>query len=131
MWTFYDFVDLYGTNVIREWLDSLPGVERAKATAQLDMVLNVLRALPQAQWKEPYWKSMTGKGWGGIYEVRFRVKKVRYRVFACFGPQRYNVTLLLGFDKRGGRGPTKATAYRVQERKDLISDQRHIKPHFA
>jgi hypothetical protein len=42
MWKFYDFLDVRGVNLIRQWLDSLPD----KASAKINARIFYMRAIP-------------------------------------------------------------------------------------
>lgn len=71
MWTFYDFLDGRGNNLIRLWLNTLPD----KARAKINTRLLFMRAL--LIWPEQYVSSL--KGWPELVELRVVSAGNQYR----------------------------------------------------
>lgn len=129
LWTFYDFVDSIGANVIREWCDGLPGSERETVRADFDARLVMLSGMDITDWRYPFSVALTGPEWDGVREIRWRTHRNHYRVLYCFGPPRREVTLLACYHKRT-KLPSGAASL-AQGRKALIDDDRHRQLHFS
>jgi len=96
VWTFYNFLDARGKNVIKDWMDDeIPW----KAKQNINTKLLVMRAMER--WPEG-WAS-TYEGFPGIIELRFPWNKVQYRPLGCYGPERRQFTLLIGAIEKGGK----------------------------
>src|SRR5271166_2568504 len=93
LWTFYDFRDTRGVNLIREWLDTLP----PKASAKIDTRLLFMRAV--YPWPEQYVSSLVG--WPGWVELRVGSSGNQYRPIGFYGPQRCTFTIVLGAVEKG------------------------------
>ena len=70
-WTFYDFLDLSGDNVIRDWLNSIP----PKASAKIDVRILFMRTVEV--WPEQYISSL--EGWPYLLELRITSHGNQYR----------------------------------------------------
>lgn len=89
--TFFDFVSTRGENVIESWLlNDIPKNARAAIEAQLGF----LRTVPTFQ--RPAAGDMKGRECRGLIEIRVKEDRQQYRVLACYGPGRGEVTLLVG-----------------------------------
>ena len=99
--TFYDYLDEAGTNVIREWRDALPVAVKAKFTNAL---LHLEGARP-GDWKRPLVDTLTEGECQGLFEVRRKLSRIQYRLLGCHGPGQRQPTLLHGFIKPGNRVP--------------------------
>ena len=71
MWTFYDFLDGRGVNLIRHWLDGLPD----KARAKINTRILFMRAM--SVWPEQYVSAL--KGWPDLVELRVVSAGNQYR----------------------------------------------------
>jgi hypothetical protein len=95
VWTFYNFLDARGENVIKEWMnDEIPW----EAKLHINGKLVVMRAMPNfpPKWVSPY------KGYPNIMELRFPYRRVQYRPLGYYGPQEKQFTLLIGAIEKGG-----------------------------
>ena len=88
VWTFYDFLDGRGVNLIRRWLDGLPAPARAKINTRILF----MRANPA--WPEQYISAL--KGWPELVELRVVSAGNQYRPLGFYGPERREFTLVLG-----------------------------------
>jgi hypothetical protein len=93
MWTFYDFLDGRGVNLIRQWLDSLP----PKARAKIDVRLLFMQA--KTVWPEPWVSAL--KGWPHLIELRIGAVGNAYRPLGFYGPERREFTIVLGAMEKG------------------------------
>jgi hypothetical protein len=94
-WTFRDYVDPSGENVIYTWLHGLPKAARAR----INVIVQYLEATPKLGM--PYAKVLTGPC-AGLIELRITAHNVQYRPLVCYGPGRREVTLLVGAIEKGG-----------------------------
>lgn len=92
-WTFYDFLDPRGLNLIRAWLDSLP----VKVAAKIDARIVYMRTV--RMWPEQYVSAL--KGWPDIFELRIVSDGSQYRPLCYYGPHRGEVTILYGAIEKG------------------------------
>jgi len=79
-YTFYDYTDGNGNNVIRDWLNG--GGNPAKA--RFIMVISLLGASPPSSFKDSVWKppfayDLRGS-WKDFTEIRAKVNKIQYRL---------------------------------------------------
>jgi hypothetical protein len=93
MWTFLDFLDSDGTNLIRPWLDGLP----SKARAKINTRLLFMQATPI--WPEQYISAL--KDWPALLELRIVCDGNQYRPLGFYGPGRREFTLVLGAVEKG------------------------------
>ena len=96
--TFYDYLDQQGHNVIRDWLDEA----RPRVKARFTMLIGLLEATPPGQWTRPVVDSLRGDC-EGLFEVRANVQRVQYRLLGFHGPGRREVTLVVGASKSNNR----------------------------
>lgn len=95
MWTYYDFVDGVGVNVIRQWRATVPEV----VGVALDVTLDLLGGLAPGEWKRTYTDDI--HGFPNVRELRFKEERVQWRPLYCFGPGQMEATLLIGASKKG------------------------------
>jgi hypothetical protein len=119
-WTFYDFLDLSGDNLIRAWLDCLP----AKASAKIDVRILYMRTV--AIWPEQYVSSL--KGWPYLVELRVTSHGSQYRPLGFYGPQRGQFTLALGAIEKGLL-PKRVLDLADDRRKIVLADESRIREH--
>jgi len=93
--TFHDYVDEAGVNIIDDWLAGIPVAAKVK----LDKRLIHLQALPPGQWKRGVVDTLDGDC-AGLFEVRAALNNVQYRILGKHTPQR-EPTLLFCFTKTG------------------------------
>ena len=127
LWTFLDYVDEAGRNVIAEWAKRLP----ARARVKFHTRLQYMAPLPRDQWASGWSKSLVGKDWRDIYEIRFFVDKVQWRPLYCFGPEPGEITILGGAHEKGGKLEPDAPPKTCQDRRAEIGrkETKHVTPH--
>jgi len=92
--TFYDYLDDDGSNLIHEWLQSVPNGAKVK----LNKRLAYLEATPPGQWTRPLVDTLDGHC-KGLFEVRASLAGQQYRILGShFGEDR-RPTLLHCFIK--------------------------------
>jgi len=78
-YTFYDYIDANGENIVKTWLNSIDRKSKAKYRV---MIPNLEASNPprfqDTFWKHPHVKFMHGN-WGGFVELRVEVKNIQYR----------------------------------------------------
>jgi hypothetical protein len=89
--TFFDYVDESGENVIRAWLKQ----QGTKVEARFDGDIRTLEAFPPEQWRRPYVAKLKGEC-AGLIEIRRRILRVQYRLLGFYGPNDREVTLVVG-----------------------------------
>ena len=97
--TFYDYVDDEGRNVVHRWLESIPKGAKAKFNNRL---LH-LEGTPAGGWTRPLVDTLDGSC-DGLFEVRVSLSGRQYRILAFHTPDR-KPTLLHCFIKSGKRVP--------------------------
>jgi len=112
MWTFYDFLDGRGVNLIRQWLDVLP----RKACAKINTRILFMRAIPV--WPEQYVSSI--KGWPDLVELRVVSAGTQYRPLGFYSPNR-QFTLVLGAIEKG-KLPSRILENADENRKIVLAD---------
>jgi len=112
VWTFYDFLDSRGVNLIRQWLDTLPD----KARAKINTRILFMRAIPV--WPEQYVSAL--KGWPELVELRVVSAGSQYRPLGFYGPQRHEFTLVLGAVEKG-RLPSRILEAADENRKIVLA----------
>jgi hypothetical protein len=115
MWTFYDFLDGRGVNLIRQWLDGLP----AKARAKIDIRLLHMRA--KTVWPEPWVSALTD--WPKLIELRIGASGDAYRPLGFYGPERREFTIVLGAMEKG-KLPTRVLEVADDNRKLVLATSR-------
>jgi hypothetical protein len=120
LWTFYDFLDPRGVNMIRAWLDSLPTNVAAKIDARI-VYMRTVRV-----WPEQYVSAL--KGWPDIFELRVVSAGSQYRPLCYYGPNRGEVTILLGAIEKG-KLPKRILENADNNRKIVESDPGRIEQH--
>jgi hypothetical protein len=113
-WTFLDFVDVNGTNRIKEWLTNLPPSSQAAVKAKLTARIQHLQGLPHLG---GYITPLVGCD--GVMEIRMVTHNVQYRPLVCYGPNQREVVLLVVVEERNGRLPRSACDI-AQRRRALV-----------
>lgn len=119
-WTFYDFLDGRGVNLIRQWLDGLP----EKASAKIDARILYMRMVPI--WPEQYVSSLVG--WPDLVELRVVSAGNQYRPLGFYGPGRREFTIVLGATEKG-KLPKRVLQAADDNRKFAIADRSRITEH--
>jgi hypothetical protein len=83
-----------GSDVIDEWLDSLPIDARARIRTHLAFLVTL------KDWGRPYAHKLKGKNIDPIWEIIIKWNKIQYRPLGCFGPEEDNFTILIGAIER-------------------------------
>ncbi|SPE40136.1 conserved hypothetical protein [Candidatus Sulfopaludibacter sp. SbA3] len=120
VWTFHDFVDGRGVNLIRLWLDSLP----VKAQAKINARILFMQAMHQ--WPEQYTSGL--KGWPEIVELRLVCAGNQYRPLGFYGPQRHDFTLVHGAVEKG-KLPVRVLEVADERRRIVLADHSRIREH--
>ena len=118
-WTFFDFLDSRGENLIRAWLDSLP----TKAAAKIDARILYMQTV--REWPDQFVSAL--KGWPGLFELRV-TSAGQYRPLCFYGPNRYQVTILLGAMEKG-KLPRRVLAHADGNRTIVQANPGRIAPH--
>lgn len=115
--TFYDYLDEQGVNVIFHWLHG----DGAASRAYFDhMIANLAAAPPGSSlWAPPYCGPMKGKAWKDIFEIRKR-GSIQFRLFICYGPGDRQVTILAGGSHKNKIYTPHNVANLAQARKALL-----------
>ena len=101
--TFYDYIDDEGRNVVYDWLHTLPKPARVKFTKWLQH----LEATPRGQWSRPQVDTLDGHC-AGLFEIRVAVSRLQYRILGSDTDREDNEpTLLHCFVKTGKKVPHK------------------------
>lgn len=87
--TFYDYVE--GTNLVHDWLNTLPVSVKAK----FNKWLLHLEAVGLGKWKRRLVDTLTGTC-KGLFEIRVSREGIQYRLLGCHGPGDRKPTLLYG-----------------------------------
>ena len=98
--TFYDYVDASGVNVIHDWLETIP----LQAKAKLTKWLLHLEETPKGQWTRPIVDTLTDDC-DGLFEVRAKHSGSHYRLLATHDIGDKTPTLFWGFQKNTKRVP--------------------------
>lgn len=122
-WTFLDYVDSSGSNQIEAWLESLPVGARKPVRAKLAAIL--IFASPQERLQPPHFEPLPGMR---MFKVKFKLN-VQYRILACYGPDRREVTLLAGAIEKNDRyRPPSVFDTAARRRAEILSDRKRVTP---
>lgn len=119
MWTFYDFLDANGENVIDAWLDDLSTSQPKKVRARLEQRVTNLQQMPRSDWRDQI-GAMTGPGWEKLFHMRFTFQNVQYRPLLCYVPGELAMAILVGATEKGGEILPRNARAVAQERRTLI-----------
>jgi hypothetical protein len=123
VWTFLDFVDHRGRNLIHDWIEGLP----MKARVRLQVQIPILAGLPLL--RLPYTRMLEGEC-DGLFEIRIEVDNVQYRPLAYYGPEKREITILTGATEVGGQLQPPGICATALSRRDLVEqDRRYVCPH--
>ena len=91
LWRLWEFVSPAGRHVIRDWRDALPTTQRK---ADFDAFLRY--QVTQRNWGFPELRSLSGKKWKGLSELRWKSDGVPHRIAGYFAsPDEF--VMLIGF----------------------------------
>lgn len=93
-WTFWDYVDSSGDNLISQWLNEF----REPTVGKIRSRLVAIFQLPNAEGRPnpPRYEVLHGKH-NDLIAIRFKINNTQYRVFACYGNKgRGEIWLLAG-----------------------------------
>jgi hypothetical protein len=93
-WRFMDYCSEAGNNLIEEWYFD----HDASVQADFDTTLDLLAGTHDWRGLREF-KMLAGKH-SRLGEIRFKTKKVQYRIAGFFGPPSRAFTLLVGCEKR-------------------------------
>ena len=93
-WTFYDYVDENGQNLINLWLND----EGKKAKASLNNRIKHLESIPPGKWTRPRVDTLTEEC-AGLFEIRTEKSNAQYRLLGFHGPKQRCPTLAIGIIK--------------------------------
>ena len=99
--TFYDFVDAEGENVVYAWLHQIP----TGAKQKFDRRMEHLEAMPPGQWGtgSRFVDTLTDRACDGLFEIRVPLNGTQYRILGAHNGREPN--LLHCFVKRGAEVP--------------------------
>ena len=97
--TFYDFVDGSGRNIIHDWLQRVPKGVKQKFNKRLEN----LEATPSGKWTHRLVDTLTDGPCDGLFEVRVRWGTRQYRILGAHTGVRGRPILLHYFIKPGAR----------------------------
>ena len=121
-WTFLDYVDSNGSNQIEAWLESLSPSARTLVRPRLATILAF--ASPQERLQPPRFEALQGLG---MFEIKFQLKNVAYRILAWYGPGRKEVTLLAGATKKNDQyRPPSVLDTADRRRAEILSDEGRV-----
>jgi hypothetical protein len=117
-WTFYDYADSAGVNVIEQWLHTLPMDARLEINTRISY-LETVTALQM-----PYAR-MLKRECDGLLELRIKKNNIQYRPIACYGKERHTVILLFGAIEKGGKfEPLSACDTALRRKTEIIQPGR-------
>ncbi len=125
LWSFWDYINDRGENVIKTWLDRVGAHARKKVRATLNARLDY-----GAAWDLTYPQFRTLHGeCAGLLEIRFQYRNVQYRPLACRGPLTDQVTLLMGATERDGDFDPPDACRTALVRAARIHEEGRVQPH--
>ena len=99
-WTFYDYVDENGENLINRWLNN----EGKKAKSKFNSWIRHLEGTAPGKWKRPLIDTLTDDC-EGLLEIRAIQSGINYRLLVFHGPDQCRPTLALGIIKQTDKVP--------------------------
>lgn len=124
IWTFLDFVNDNGVNLVREWTQRMPPIAKQRFTTRIEL-LEVTPVLQTAG----YTTVLEGEC-DGLFEIKFTANRIQWRPLAYYGPGRRQVTILAGATEKGGRLMPRNACAMALARRDLVqSDRRYVCDH--
>jgi hypothetical protein len=111
---------------VKQWYDQ----QDAEVKAEFDATIEYLRPLPPAKWDRPY-IGILRKDCFGLCEIRFKVNKVHYRPLGCYGPLRYEFTILFFATERDRKLYPPEACRTALARKRLVLTDRSYSCEFS
>lgn len=96
--TFQDYIDEHGANVIHSWLHTIPTGARQK----LNNRLTHLEATPIGQWTRPLVETLDG-ACAGLFEIRAALQGKQYRILGAHNRTNRTPILMHPFINPGGK----------------------------
>lgn len=121
-----DYVEADDTNVIKAWLNSLPGKQRDKVKARLDILLHYIRS--SAVVRDDWMEKLKGED-DGIYEIKLSHRNIAYRILSCYGPGPRQITMLFPATKHNDRLRPPGARNSARERSAHIHIAERTVPH--
>jgi hypothetical protein len=121
-WKLKVYISQRGSDVIDEWLESLPVDARARIRTHFAFLVTL------KDWRRPYAAKLRGKTYDTIWEIRISWNKIQYRPLGCFGPEADYFTLLIGAIERstGIFEPRNAPEIAKERCIQINNDRRYI-----
>lgn len=95
-WTFWDYVDTSGQNLIEAWLSAFPQGVRTKIRSKCVTTFAMARA--EGRLRGPRYERLQG-AYTDLLRIGFEVNRIRHIIIACYGDEGRGVVWLLA----GGR----------------------------
>lgn len=123
--TFFDYIDSSGENVIRAWLQQ----QGAGVRAKFNTWIMHLEATPPGSWTRPFVDTLS-RDCRGLIEIRVQRSKIQYRLLGFRGPNKREVTLVLGaLEKEGKLEPPSACQQALSRKGEVEADPTRRKKH--
>lgn len=116
-WTFRFYVSASGRRVVEKWYEEQDDAVQAK----FDAVLEYLSQRDLSEWIRPDYAPLSGRQ-SGLGELRFSHGGKVYRPLGCFGPERFEFTILIGCSKKGRRYDPPDALDTALDRKKFIAE---------
>lgn len=113
-WRYYEFVYDDGRNPVEEFLDQ----RGEEVEAAIDSAL--LHRAPVDRWPANWLKRY--RGLEGIWELRFRLRRVRIRILACLDTGDHELNFLAAGVEQRGDLPESVKKHAEQRRRTLLTD---------
>lgn len=113
-YTFYDYVDEDGINVIKTWLEARGG------KARFDTIIQYLEASRPGTWRRPVVGRLTGEC-AGLSEIRAQVRRTQLRLLGFYGPGEREFTLVFGAVEKNDRFVPLSACEQAFRRKDRVN----------
>lgn|GEM_PF-1503163 len=131
--TFFDYVDDRGTNVVTAWFTQ-QSRSGAKVKAKFDTRLLTMEATPAGEgyWLRPQTETLHGDC-EGLFEIRALLRNVQLRLLGFHHASGTEVTLVFGATERDGKWePLSACAQALKRRIEAITHPAlHRTRHFS
>ncbi|HEY5174999.1 MAG TPA: hypothetical protein VII95_05485 [Terriglobales bacterium] len=124
-WSFWDYIDERGINLIQEWLMNKHEVP-VKARAKIQLIL--LRLAGTALWTRPLASNLDD--YDGIVEIRICRMNVQYRLLGFRGPDERQFTILFPAKEQGDEFVPRTAPQIAQTRMHIvIADRSRVREH--
>jgi hypothetical protein len=124
-WTFYDYRNASGRNLIKDWVEGLPQGTRHHLKARLNALINELRFVDALDRSNGVGQ-LHGEC-AGLFELVLKVDKTQFRPIGCYGPAKTGeFTLLAGAIEKDGKFTEPSICVTARERASRIHDRKHV-----